>query len=128
MTHTDDGVTLVTRAEIERASARGGSFLETPEYRLGLARREAGGDAEVHLADTDIFHVLEGSAVIVTGGEMVEPREVAPNEIRAGSVRGGVDRVVSAGDVIVIHRGTPHWFREVTAAPCVYLVVKSTRS
>lgn len=118
--------TIIPEARVAAAFAKGGSFLETPDYRVGMARREGPGEAEVHDIDTDIFYVFEGTATLVTGGEMVEPRTVAPNEHRAASTRGGLERTVTKGDVIVIPRTEPHWFTEVTAAPFVYLVVKST--
>ena len=118
--------TIIPAAKVLAAFASGGSFLETPEYRVGMARREGPGDAEVHDIDTDIFYVLEGRATLVSGGEMVEPRTVAPNEHRASSTRGGEARTVAKGDIIVIPRTMPHWFKEVSEAPFVYLVVKST--
>jgi quercetin dioxygenase-like cupin family protein len=92
-----------------------------------MARREGPGDAEVHDVDTDIFYVFEGTARLVSGGEMVEPRTVAPGEHRASSTRGGEARMVAKGDIIVIPRGVPHWFNEVSGAPFIYLVVKSTK-
>ncbi len=123
---TDPHTTIIDAARVAAAFAAGGSFLETPEYRVGMARREGPGDAEVHDLDTDIFYVFEGAATLVTGGEMVEPRTVGPNETRAASTRGGVAQTVSKGDVIVIPRTVPHWFNEVSAVPLVYLVIKST--
>lgn len=117
---------IISAAEMGAAFAKGGSFLENSEYRIGLARREGPGDAEVHDVDTDIFYVFEGIATLVTGGEMVEPRTVGPGEVRAGSTRGGESKTVAKGDVIVIPRGVPHWFNAVSEAPFVYLVVKST--
>jgi mannose-6-phosphate isomerase-like protein (cupin superfamily) len=126
MTGTDPHTTIVDAARVAASFAAGGSFLETPEYRVGMARREGPGEAEVHDIDTDIFYVFEGAATLVTGGEMVDPRSVGPHETRAPRTRGGVAKPVSKGDVIVIPRTVPHWFTEVTAAPFIYLVVKST--
>ena len=62
--------TIIPATQVLAAFASGGSFLETPEYRVGMARREGPGDAEVHDIDTDIFYVLEGRATLVSGGEM----------------------------------------------------------
>lgn len=126
MTSTPPQTTIIDAARVTAAFAAGGSFLETPEYRVGMARREGPGDAEVHDVDTDIFYVFEGTATLVSGGEMIEPRTVGPNEHRAASTRGGESRTVTKGDVIVIPRSVPHWFNEVSEAPFVYLVVKST--
>lgn len=127
MTHTNPHTTIIPAAKVTASFASGGSFLETPEYRVGMARREGPGDAEVHDIDTDIFYVYEGTATLVSGGEMIEPRTVAPGEHRASSTRGGETRTVTKGDIIVIPRGVPHWFNEVSAAPFIYLVVKSTK-
>ena len=35
------------------------------------------------------MHVVSGRATVVTGGSMVDPREVAPGELRAAAVEGG---------------------------------------
>jgi mannose-6-phosphate isomerase-like protein (cupin superfamily) len=126
MTAPSSETTIVAAADVIKAMTSGGSFLETPDYRVGMARREGPGDAEVHDIDTDVFYVFEGTATLVSGGEMVEPRTVGPNEHRAASTRGGEARSVTKGDVIVIPRGVPHWFSAVAEAPFVYLVVKST--
>lgn len=126
MTASSPQATIVAAADVIKAMAQGGSFLETPDYRVGMARREGPGDAEIHDIDTDVFYVFEGAATLVSGGEMVEPRTVGPNEHRAASTRGGHSRTVAKGDIIVIPRGVPHWFNAVGEAPFVYLVVKST--
>lgn len=127
MTSTTPHTTIIAAEKVAASLAAGGSFLETPEYRVGMARREGPGDAEVHDIDTDIFYVFDGTATLVSGGELVEPRTVAPNEHRASRTRGGEARTVTKGDIIVIPRTVPHWFNEVSEAPFVYLVVKSTK-
>jgi cupin superfamily acireductone dioxygenase involved in methionine salvage len=73
--------------------------------------------------DTDIIYVLEGSAVFVTGGTPVDQKQTAPNEFRGTLISGGVERKLVKGDVIVVPRGTPHWFKEVSG-PFLYYVVK----
>lgn len=127
MTSLPSSPTIVPAADVLAAFAAGGSFLETPEYRVGMARREGPGDAEVHDLDTDIFYVFEGAATLLIGGVLVEPQTVGPNEHRASSTSGGEARTVNRGDIIVIPRTVPHWFNEVSAAPFIYLVVKSTK-
>jgi mannose-6-phosphate isomerase-like protein (cupin superfamily) len=117
--------TIIKGADLEAAFAKSKSFLETPEYRISTARREGPGDVEVHNVDTDIFYVVEGTATLVTGGEMLEPRTTGPNEIRGSSIKGGETKTVGKGDIIVIPKLVPHWFKEVPG-PFVYLVIKST--
>jgi uncharacterized protein GlcG (DUF336 family)/mannose-6-phosphate isomerase-like protein (cupin superfamily) len=92
-------------------------------YMVHASRREKPGMAEVHTLDTDVIYVLGGTATFVTGGSVVEGREVAPNEIRGASIDGGETRQLKKGDVITVAAGTPHWFKEVSA-PFLYYVVK----
>ena len=118
--------TIIKAADLTAAFVKTKSFLETPEYRISTARREGPGDVEIHTVDTDIFYVVEGTANVVLGGEIVEPKTVSNNEIRGTSIRGGETKTLSAGDMIIIPNTVPHWFNEVSKAPFVYLVVKST--
>jgi glc operon protein GlcG len=93
-------------------------------YRVNASRRDGPGQAEIHTTDTDIFYVLEGNATVITGGEMVEPRSVAPGEIRGFGIKGGTEHRIVKGDVLTIPHGVPHWFKSVDA-PFRYYVVKS---
>ncbi len=117
---------IIPAKDLAASFAKGRSFLETPEYRIATARREGPGEVEIHGIDTDILYVVEGAATLVTGGEMLEPRTTGPNEIRGSSIKGGETKTAGKGDIIVIPKTVPHWFKEVTQAPFVYLVVKST--
>ena len=54
---------------------------------------------------------------------MVDPREVAPGELRAAAVEGGLPRELSEGDVLAIPSGVPHQFTDVSD-PFLYFVVK----
>lgn len=128
MSTSNKQATVIPAERVRAAFDAGASFLETPEYRLGLARREGPGEAEIHALDTDIFHVFEGEAILVTEGTLLEARGLGPGEVRGTGIEDGVEQTVRAGDAIVIPRGVPHWFREVTVSPFVYLVVKSTKS
>jgi mannose-6-phosphate isomerase-like protein (cupin superfamily) len=98
-------------------------LLENGEYKIHASRRDAPGVAEIHTRDTDIIHVLEGSATFVTGGNVVQPKTIAPDEIRGPRIEHGQSRTISRGDVIVVPKSVPHWFREVDG-PLLYYVVK----
>ena len=118
--------TIIKAADLKAAFAKGTSFLETPDYRVSTARRMAPGDVEIHAIDTDIFYVVEGTATLVTGGEIVGPKTTGPNEIRGTSINGGETHTLGAGDMIIIPKTVPHWFKDVPEAPFVYIVIKST--
>jgi glc operon protein GlcG len=114
-------------AEVRAAFTQGETgavLVEDPAFRVAASRRDGAGQAELHATETDIFYVLEGRATVIVGGEIVDGKETAPNEIRGTAIRGGEARELGAGDVLTIPRGVPHWFRSVKA-PFRYYVVKS---
>ena len=118
-------VVEVEAAAVDAAFAKGMPLLETDEYKIHASRREAPGKAEVHADETDVIHVISGSATFVTGGTVVHGEATAPGEVRGESIEGGDSRTLSKGDVVVVPSGTPHWFREVDG-PFLYFVVKVT--
>lgn len=111
---------------VASAFVKGAPLFENGQYKIHASHRDAAGLAEVHVRDTDIIYVLEGTATFVTGGLMVDGQATAPDEIRGKEIKNGSVHRLMKGDVIVVPAGTPHWFKEVQA-PFNYYVVKSTR-
>ncbi len=120
---TADGVTIIAGDATRAAFAKGTPLIETPAYKVHASRREGPGTAEVHARDIDIFYILDGTATLVTGGRPVDAKTTAPDEVRAPSLEGGTSRTVAKGDVVIIHNGVPHWFKEVPG-PFLYYTVK----
>jgi glc operon protein GlcG len=119
-------VTYFKGDEVAAAFAKGAVLLgdsDERNYMVHASRREGAGMAEVHTRDTDIIYVLEGSAQFVTGGTVVDGKNIAVDEIRGASIRDGERRRIAKGDVIIVPNGTPHWFQEVQG-PLTYYVVK----
>ena len=50
-------------------------------------------------------------------------KSTGPEELRGNSIDGGDISRLTAGDVVVIPNGVPHWFSEVKG-PFLYYVVK----
>ena len=92
-------------------------------YMVHASHRDKAGMAEVHTLDADIIYVLKGTATFVTGGAMVDGKNIEPTEIRGASIMGGETRQLAKGDVIIVPKGTPHWFKELKG-PFDYYVVK----
>ena len=103
--------------------ATGGLLLDAGAYKLDAGRREGPGEVEYHAHTVDVMHVVEGTATVVTGGEMVDVRSGADGELRAESVDGGDAHELSAGDVLAVPAGVPHQFTRVSD-PFLYFVVK----
>jgi mannose-6-phosphate isomerase-like protein (cupin superfamily) len=118
-------VMLIPAADTTAAFAKGRPLIETGAYKVHASRRDAPGQAEIHQFDTDIFHVLDGSATIVTGGEIVGATETGPGERRGASITGGVPRALTKGDVLIIPAGIAHQYTAVKA-PFLYYTVKIT--
>src|SRR5919204_5151229 len=76
---------------------QGGLLLDTQRYKLDAGRRSAPGEVEFHRNIVDVMHVVEGTARVVTGGEMRDAREVAPGELPAPAVVGGIEHELEAG-------------------------------
>jgi glc operon protein GlcG len=91
-------------------------------YMVHASRREKSGLSEVHELDTDIIYVLDGTATFVTGGKSVDPKMVAVNEFRGSMIDGGDARELKKGDVVIVPKGTPHWFKQVDGAFLYYVV------
>jgi len=92
-------------------------------YMVHASHRDKPGMAEIHTKDTDIIYVLDGTTTFVTGGTAVDPKNIAPDEIRGASISGGDSRTLRKGDVIIVPNGVPHWFKEIPG-PFNYYVVK----
>ena len=117
------GVTYFAADEVRAAFDKGAVLFQSPHYMVHASRREAPGQAEVHLKDADLIYVLDGAATFVTGGEVIDGRTTAPDEIRGASIDGGSTRRLVKGDVVIVPEGTPHWFRQIDG-PFLYYVVK----
>ena len=72
---------------------------------------------------SEVYHIIDGTATLVTGPELVgKKRRPATNDnVRllngpghgADSIKDGVTHQLKAGDVIVIPAGTGHWFTKI---------------
>ena len=118
-------VTYFDKEQVVAAFNKGAVLFDKGEkYMVHASHRDKAGVVELHEQDADIIYVLAGTATLVTGGEVVDGKTIAPGEIRGSDVKGGETRHIKPGDVIVVPAGTPHWFKEVPA-PLDYYVVKA---
>lgn len=123
--HVAKTVSYFEKDKVAAAFAKGAVLFDNSDkYMVHASHRDKAGLAEVHEKDADIIYVLEGSATLVTGGTVVDPKPTAPGEIRGKEIAGGDTRQITKGDVIIVPAGTPHWFKEVPG-PINYYVVKA---
>jgi len=72
---------------------------------------------------SEVYHVIDGSATLVTGPDLVnkQRRPASLETVRlfngpgnnSSSIRNGVTHELKAGDVVVIPAGTGHWFTKI---------------
>ena len=89
-----------------------------------IAHREGDGVAEYHARQADLFVVQSGTATLVTGGEIVEGKETAPDERRGKSIKGGSNKILHAGDVVHIPAKVPHQLLVKSGSQFTYFVLK----
>ena len=116
-------VTYFPAAQVSKAFEKGMPLIEIANYKVHASHRDGPGIVEVHTRDTDIIYMLEGTATLVTGGTIVDGKNIEPEEIRGRDVKNGETRQITKGDVIIVPNGVPHWFKEVKG-PLNYYVVK----
>ena len=75
---------------------------------LMLSVRTANGVGELHQHFDDLMIVQKGSATLITGGSLVDPKPGANGEIRGASVQGGTSKTLGVGDVVIVPAGVPH--------------------
>ena len=66
---------------------------------------------------SEIYYILDGAGVLVTGGTLTPPITKATfgfgvNE-SADSIEGGFSRRVSKGDIVIIPGGVAHWWSSI---------------
>jgi mannose-6-phosphate isomerase-like protein (cupin superfamily) len=96
-------------------------------YTFNVAHREATGEAEYHATQADVFFVQTGEATLVVGGELIDGKTSAPNEMRAASIKGGTEKKLAAGDVVTIPAKTAHQLKLDAGKQFTYFYVKVTQ-
>jgi mannose-6-phosphate isomerase-like protein (cupin superfamily) len=89
--------------------------------------------AALHYKVSEVYHVMQGSATLVTGGTLVNATIRAADSWQikqedgpgasGTAIQGGTSRHLKAGDVVVIPAGTPHWFSKIDGS-IAYLVIR----
>jgi mannose-6-phosphate isomerase-like protein (cupin superfamily) len=95
-----------------------------PNDKFMLSRREADGTVEWHENQVDVFFVESGAATLIVGGTMVGGATTEPHEKRGGSIKGGIRRRLSPGDVVRIPARMPHQLLLDGSRTFTYFVIK----
>lgn len=116
-------VRYFSKDDVTGSFSKGGTLVTENNYRVMTAHRTESGNVEIHRSYTDVFYIVQGSTNLVTGGKVIGQKDTNPDEPRGDSIEGGETRKLSAGDVVVIPAGVPHWMKDVEGT-LLYFVVK----
>jgi mannose-6-phosphate isomerase-like protein (cupin superfamily) len=122
-TPADGGITVWPKGVPPAGAAR----MSFENAAMMISHRTATGRVEVHQAVADFVVVQSGTATLITGGEVVDQVTTGPNELGGSSIKGGVSRTVTTGDVYVIPPGVPHWYVLQPGVEITCLLIKVTK-
>jgi len=122
------GVIVIGHDQVNAAFAKGAPLLSTNNFKVQAGHRTGPGEVEIHDRDTDIFYIIDGSATFITGGEPLGTKVIAKEETRGQQIKGGEEHRLTKGDIIVIPKGVPHWFKEVNGTFDYYVVKVSSQA
>jgi mannose-6-phosphate isomerase-like protein (cupin superfamily) len=101
------GKTLLEKARAGSGSAGMTLANYKGHYTMLTARTQSGG-AELHKHFADFLMVIDGEGTELTGGTMLNAKELPGGEVRGTGLQGATPHLLHKGDVIHIPAGTPH--------------------
>jgi hypothetical protein len=113
MVSSADVAALIAKARVDRKEGQAlfaQSMIQLQPYNVSLEYRSAVANAAVHKTEAELFYVVDGSAMLVTGGKLKEEKATNADNLNGSAIDGGVSRHVAKGDFIMVPEGTPHWF------------------
>lgn len=104
-------VHYINHEKVAATMVKGGRIIEEDALTV-IANRGMQRGAEMHAMTNHVFIIVDGEAEFVTGGTMIDPKEISPGQTRGTGIAGGVHHHLSKGDVITIPANTPHWWKD----------------
>jgi mannose-6-phosphate isomerase-like protein (cupin superfamily) len=86
-------------------------------FRLTVRRRTQRDVANRHDSRVEVYHILDGSATLTTGGQLRSPsKDEGEGNWKGTGIDGGTTTTIQKGAVVVIEPGLPHWFNEINGS------------
>ena len=90
------GVHYIGHEKVAAEMVKGGRILEENGLII-IANRGVMRGAEIHAKTNHVFIIVDGEADFVTGGKMIDPKEISPGQIRGKGIEGGTVHRLSKG-------------------------------
>jgi mannose-6-phosphate isomerase-like protein (cupin superfamily) len=116
-----DRVSFMSAADVAAALARGKPDVRSTNvrvfsfgpYNVNVEKRNpVAQGASSHDVVAELFHVIDGAGVVVTGGTIPGATRNGTN-LSGKTIQGGTRQAVSKGDWILVPSGVPHEFVDI---------------
>ena len=94
-----------------QAAASGSSGAVLADYgshKVQISVRTTSGGAEIHAHFDDVMIVQQGTATLITGGAVTEPKSNPNGETNGTGIQGGKSQAIGPGDIVTVNAGVPH--------------------
>ena len=95
-------------AQAATSGSAGTTLADYGSHKVQISVRTASGGAEIHAHFDDVMIVQEGTATLITGGTVVDPKSSPEGETKGTGIQGGQSRTISVGDIVTVNAGVPH--------------------
>jgi len=90
------------------SGSAGQTLADYGSHKVQISVRTTSGGAEIHAHFDDVMIVQQGSAMLITGGTVTEPKTSPDGETKGTSIQGGKSQTISVGDLVTVNAGVPH--------------------
>lgn len=99
-------------------------ILEGGIFSVNVRHIEGAGPVALqHGRVSEVWVIREGSAIVATGGELVDKKaRSGSGEFRGSAIRGGHERLIQAGDIVFVPPRIPHGIKQTDSL--VYLNIR----
>jgi mannose-6-phosphate isomerase-like protein (cupin superfamily) len=104
-------VHYIDHDKVSASMVKGGEIISDNGLII-LANRAVQRGSEMHGKTNHVFIIVDGEGTFVTGGQLINPKEIGPGQTRGDGIQGGEVHHLSKGDVITIPANTPHWWKD----------------
>jgi mannose-6-phosphate isomerase-like protein (cupin superfamily) len=104
-------VHYIDHDKVAASMVKGGEIINDNGL-IVLANRAMQRGSEMHGKTNHVFIIVDGEGTFVTGGKLINPKEIGPGQTRGDGIEGGEAHHLSKGDVITVPANTPHWWKD----------------
>jgi len=113
-----DVTAMIAKAKAERKPDQANfaqPIVRLAPYTANLEYRVAGvsAPASVHEREAEMFYVVEGSGMLVTGGTLRDEKRTNAENLSGSAIDGGSSRRLAKGDWVMVPEKTAHWFTQI---------------